>query len=394
MTRSKLIGATLIVAGTSIGAGMLALPISTAAIGFWPALALMTAVWALSGYCALLVMEVNLKVGSDVNLHGMTGQVLGPMAQGIGAFAMLALLYALTAAYLTGGASLLSLKLAPWLTLPPAVATAIFTVLVGGVVLLGMASVDRLVRVLFGLKMVALVAVLLTLLPQAEGANLMVNLAKAAQDGGVWVAALPVMITSFGFHVCIPPLVRYLDGDVKTLRTALLVGSALPLACYSLWLLAALGPLSPSEQSALGQGDALAGLVKALSPESGWLGQVLTAFADLALLTSFLGVTLSLFDYLAELCRRDRTVSGRGQTWLLTFLPPLALAIYLPEGFVAVLGFAALPLVVLMVLLPVAMAHRLRGQSEGYQVAGGRPALALALVGGLTVMGAQLATAM
>ncbi|MBY6188145.1 amino acid permease [Marinobacter hydrocarbonoclasticus] len=394
MTSSKLIGATLIVAGTSIGAGMLALPISTAAIGFWPALALMTAVWALSGYCALLVMEVNLKVGSDANLHGMTGQVLGPVAQSVGAVAMLALLYALTAAYLTGGASLLSLKLAPWVALSPAVATGLFTLVVGGVVLLGMRSVDRLVRVLFALKMVALVLVLSSLLPQAESANLMADLARAAQDGGIWVAALPVMITSFGFHVCIPPLVRYLDGDVKTLRTALLVGSALPLACYALWLLAALGPLSPAEQTALGQGDALTGLVKALSPDSGWLGQILTAFADLALLTSFLGVTLSLFEYLAELCRRDRSVKGRGQTWLLTFLPPLALAIYLPEGFVAVLGFAALPLVVLMVMLPVAMAHRLRGDVEGYQVAGGRPALALAVAGGVMVMGAQLITAM
>lgn len=394
MTRSKVIGATLIVAGTSIGAGMLALPISTAAIGFWPALALMTLVWALSGYCALLVMEVNLKVGSDVNLHGMTGQVLGPVAQSIAGLSMLALLYALTAAYLTGGASLLSLKLAPWMSLSPAVATGIFTLAVGGVVLLGMTSVDRLVRVLFALKMVAMVAVLTTLLPKAESSNLMADLTHAAQDGGIWVAALPVMITSFGFHVCIPSLVRYLDGDVKTLRTALLLGSALPLICYALWLLAALGPLTPAEQASLGQGDALTGLVKTLSPESGWLGQVLTVFADLALLTSFLGVTLSLFDYLAELCRRDASFSGRGQTWLLTFLPPLALALYLPEGFVAVLGFAALPLVVLMVLLPVAMAHRLRGESAGYQVAGGRPALALAVVAGLTVMGAQLASAM
>lgn len=394
MTRSKLIGATLIVAGTSIGAGMLALPISTAAIGFWPALALMTLVWALSGYCALLVMEVNLKVGADTNLHGMTGQVLGPVAQGIAGLAMLALLYALTAAYLTGGASLLSLKLAPWFNLSPAVATGVFTLAVGGVVLLGMTSVDRLVRVLFALKMVAMVAVLSSLLPKAESTNLIADLATAAQDGGIWVAALPVMITSFGFHVCIPSLVRYLDGDVKTLRTALLFGSALPLVCYALWLLAALGPLTPAEQASLGQGAALTGLVKALSPESGWLGQVLTAFADLALLTSFLGVTLSLFDYLAELCRRDGSLTGRGQTWLLTFLPPLALALYLPEGFVAVLGFAALPLVVLMVLLPVAMAHRLRGEAGGYQVAGGRPALALAVVGGLTVMGAQLASAM
>ncbi|MBY5993520.1 amino acid permease [Ferrimonas balearica] len=396
MTHSKLIGATLIVAGTSIGAGMLALPIATAAIGFWPALCLMTAIWALSGYCALLVMEVNLKVGFEANLHTMTGQVLGRGAQVLGALAMLALLYALTAAYLTGGASLLSLKLADHLPLTPASSTLLFAFGLGGAVLFGVATVDRLVRLLFALKVLALLAVLWALLPQVQGANLVVSLAESAQHQGVWVAALPIILTSFGFHVCIPTLVRYLEGDVTRLRQALLLGSALPLVCYALWLAAALGPLAPEQQQALGQGDGLANLVQALSATSGqgWLARALTGFADLALLTSFLGVALSLFDYLGELCRRQATGAGKAQTWALTFLPPLALALYLPEGFVAVLGFAALPLVVLMVVLPVLMARRLRRTTAGYQVVGGTPALVLALGAGVALASAQLVSAL
>lgn len=51
-------------------------------------------------------------------------------------------------------------------------------------------------------------------------------------------------------------------------------------------------------------------------------------FADLALATSFLGVALGLFDYLADLFQRRNTVAGRLQTGAITFLPPLAFALF------------------------------------------------------------------
>ena len=61
-------------------------------------------------------------------------------------------------------------------------------------------------------------------------------------------------------------------------------------------------------------------------------------FADLALATSFLGVALGLFDYLADLFQRSNTVGGRLQTGAITFLPPLAFALFYPRGFVMALG--------------------------------------------------------
>ena len=45
----------LIVAGTTIGAGMLALPIASAGLGFTTALSLILITWALMTYTALLM---------------------------------------------------------------------------------------------------------------------------------------------------------------------------------------------------------------------------------------------------------------------------------------------------------------------------------------------------
>lgn len=55
-------------------------------------------------------------------------------------------------------------------------------------------------------------------------------------------------------------------------------------------------------------------------------------FADLALATSFLGVALGLFDYLADLFQRRNTAAGRLQTGAITFLPPLALRCFTHAG--------------------------------------------------------------
>lgn len=75
-------------------------------------------------------------------------------------------------------------------------------------------------------------------------------------------------------------------------------------------------------------------------------------FADLALATSFLGVALGLFDYLADLFQRSNTVGGRLQTGAITFLPPLAFALFYPRGFVMALGYAGVALAVLALIIP------------------------------------------
>lgn len=59
-----------------------------------------------------------------------------------------------------------------------------------------------------------------------------------------------------------------------------------------------------------------------------------------ALATSFLGVALGLFDYLADLFQRSNTAAGRLQTGAITFPPPLAFALFYPRGFVMALGYA------------------------------------------------------
>jgi tyrosine-specific transport protein len=393
---SKILGSIAIVAGTAIGGGMLALPLATASLGTIPALFLLVLIWGVSIYTSLLMLEINLRAGVGLNVHAITGKTLGKVGQLIQGGSFLSLLFALTMVYLMGGSSLLESKMQlVGMKMDNQLAVLMFTAIFGGFIAVGVRWIDKVSRVLFTSMIALLVIVVAYLLPEVD-MSLMMNSSTTGMVGGsdltnLWLAAIPIVFTSFGFHVCIATIVRYLDGDAVSLRKVLIIGSTIPLVCYILWLMVTLGTLGG--KTVYGFEGSLPLLVTALQgvADSAILQQFIDLFANLALVTSFLGVTMSLFDYVAELTRAKNNAFGRAQTWLITFIPPLLCALYYPDGFFKVLGFAAIPLVVMIIFLPIVMALGQRKQNlGGYQVSGGTAAMGIAGLLGAGIIAAQL----
>ena len=63
----RLWGSTFIVAGMAIGAGMLAIPLATAQLGFMNGLVLMFSCWGLMMVSALVMLEVTLSFDKNKN---------------------------------------------------------------------------------------------------------------------------------------------------------------------------------------------------------------------------------------------------------------------------------------------------------------------------------------
>src|SRR5579872_3346282 len=103
---SKLIGGVLLVVGTTIGAGILALPVATAELGFWGSIVLLTGCWAMMTACAFLFLEVNLWLPPNSNLISMAGATLGKGGQAVVWTVYLLLLYSILSAYVAGGGDL------------------------------------------------------------------------------------------------------------------------------------------------------------------------------------------------------------------------------------------------------------------------------------------------
>ena len=259
---NKTVGSTLLVAGTMIGAGMLAMPLTSAGIGFGATLFLLLGLWTLLTFSALLFVELYQTAPSDAGIGTLAEQYFGRPGRIISTAVLIVFLYALIAAYISGGGSLLTDTLPTIVDrdITSKVAVLIFTLFFGAFIIIGTHSVDKINRLLFFVMIATFVMVLSLMLPAIKLDNLM----AMPIDNALIISASPVFFTAFGFHGSIPSLNKYLGGNVKALRISILVGSGITLFAYILWQLSTHGLLTQNEFLQILQQDAtLNGLVTA-----------------------------------------------------------------------------------------------------------------------------------
>jgi len=397
MNTNKLIGSIMIIIGTTVGAGMLALPMVGAASGFaWSSL-LMIVAWAMSTISGLLVIEINLALPSHAcSYSAMAEQTLGNWGKIITWFSYLFLLYAIITAYIIGASGFITDTFAPMLhvEIPSFIGAILFTIILGSAVYWSTQAVDNFNRVLITFKGLFLIAALVLIMPHIHITKLIpVASERSSQIAYLW-SAIPTFVCAFGFHFVIPSLRIYLGEKYNHLKIAVIVGTTVALLIYLWWMLAILGiiPL---------QGDnsftSFAGTVEASKPSAfinflasiinnRWITNSIVWFSNIALTTSFLGVALGLFDFLAEGFKRKNNRFGRLQTFGLTFIPPLFFAIFYPKGFIIAIQYSSIFFVILALILPALMVYKLRKNKKLkslYQVKCGSITISLVAVFGI-----------
>ena len=382
---NKTVGSTLLVAGTMIGAGMLAMPLTSAGIGFGFTLVLLLGLWALLTFSALLFVELYQTAESDAGIGTLAEQYFGKAGRIIATAVLIIFLYALIAAYISGGGSLLK-DLLPE-SFGDKVSILLFTIIFGSFIVIGTHSVDKINRVLFFVMLAAFAVVLSLMLPEIKFDNLIAT----PIDNALIISASPVFFTAFGFHGSIPSLNKYLGGNVKALRISILAGSAITLCAYILWQMSTHGLLTQNEFLQILKEDAtLNGLVKATLAITGSniIAGAVKLFSTLALVTSFLGVGLGLLECIEDLLKRSFNISaGRISLGLMTFIPPLVFALFYPEGFILALGYAGQMFAFYAVVLPVSLVWKARRTHTDlpYKVWGGNLTLIIVLVLGVII---------
>ena len=372
---NKTLGSTLITSGTMIGAGMLAMPLTSAGIGFTFTVVLLILLWILLTYSALLFVEVYQTAEHDAGIGTLAAQYFGRPGRIVATSVLMIFLYALLSAYVTGGGAILASTLpdfaAPDLKMKGSILA--FTILFGIFVAIGTSFVDALNRFLFIAMIAALFIVLGLMIPEIKIDNLM----AMPIDKALLISASPVFFTAFGFHGSIPCLNKYLEGDVKALRFSIIVGSAITLVGYILWQFSTHGVLSQTRfLEILNQDPTLNGLIEAVRVITGStiIAAIVKIFSALALITSFLGVALGLLECIDDLLKRAFNISAnRLSLGFLTFLPPLLFAFFYPEGFILALGYAGQMFAFYAVVLPAALVWKARHQHPNlpYRVPGG-----------------------
>lgn len=354
-------GAILIVAGTAIGGGMLALPVLTSQAGFFPSLLLYLVSWLFMASTGTLLMEVTLSMKEESNIMTMAETTLGKMGKRIAFLLYLFLFYSLNIAYIAGGGGLISDVIETVFKgpLPRGFPALLFVLFFAPFVVIGTKSVDRLNRILmiglFGSFFTFVILGFLAIDPS--------RLLRYDMKGSL--TALPLLFTAFGFQGVVPTLACYLGQNGRKLRKAIWIGTLIPLLIYILWegLILGVIPL-PGLESAMRCGEtAVSPLKRYLSMP--WLYGLGQSFAFFAIVTSFLGVTLGLLDFLRDAFRIQKDSHGKALLAFLVFVPPLFFVMINPCLFLAALTYGGgFGCALLLGLLPIAMAYRARQSSE------------------------------
>jgi tyrosine-specific transport protein len=392
--KSKMLGGILLIVGTTIGGGMLALPIVTAQAGFWGAALLLTASWMVMTFSAFLLLEVNMWMPVNSNIILMAKKSLGGWAEILAWVCYLLLFYSLLAAYIAGGSDILhGLIAAMGVHTSITLDSILFALILGLVVYCGIQTIDYTNRVLMFVKLLAFALLVLFIAPHMDLARLNAGQVKYL------VPAVTVVMTSYGFSTIIPSLRSYFQNDVKKLRIVILVGSLIPLFCYLAWVGAIFGGVPMDGEyglmSIVHSDHSTLALTQALIHhlENSSITTLTRIFTSVCVVTSFLGVSLCVVDFLADGFKLDKTGKEKIFLHLLTFLPPLAIAILYPTAFIVGLNYAGICLAVLIILLPALMIWNGRYRKKivaSYRVVGGKLPLVILIGVALVVIGQGL----
>ncbi len=398
--RSKVtsfLGATLLASGTSIGAGMLALPVLTGLAGFVPALILYVISWIVMTYTSFLILEVVLWMDKEANIISMAQNTLGGFFKIVAFATYLFLFYSVSVAYLSGSGSIIvdMIDSIFGINLPKWIGVVISLMIFGPSVYFGTKTVANTNFIL--IVGIAVGYILLII----AGKSFVHNEMLVRSNWLYSLMGIPVIVTSFTFQNIIPSITTYLKGNLKMLKGAILLGGLFPLIIYVVWEWFVLGIVpeygSNSLRSALAQGEPATHSLKILLHNP-----LITTFSEIfafcAIVTSFLGVILSLFDFMADGFKIEKKGNGKLLLCALIFVPPLIFAVSYPRAFLTALNYAgSIGCVILFIILPALMVNRGRyhlNMQGPFRTWGGRPILYLLVLLGVCILFLQLCLSM
>ena len=352
----SILGGALLVAGTSIGGGMLALPVLTSLGGYVPSLFIYFICWVFMCSTGLLLLELSLTFGEGANIVTMADKTLGRPGKIAAWVLYLFMFYSLTIAYMVGCGNLISYMFDGHI--PDTLSPILFTLLFAPFIWAGAKVVGPINSVMMLVLGVLYFSFIGLGYPHLNWELL------AHKEWSLSLIALPIAFVSFAYQGIVPTLASYMKHDGRKARLALIIGSFIPFITYAIWQGMILG-IVPVEgayglKETLSKGEnAVWPLKHFIQNPAVWvIGQY---FAFFALLTSFFGVTLGLMDFLADGLKMEKCKKGRLILSLLVFIPPLIIATLHPHVFLMALDVAGgYGSALLLGLLPILMVWQKR----------------------------------
>jgi len=387
--KGKVFGGSLLIAGTTIGVGMLGLPVATGPAGFVPSIAVYLICWAFMLCTGLLLLEVCSWMPEDSNLITMASRMLGKPGRIACWFIYLFLFEMVMIAHIAVGGSISNEIFSGGLGSFNAI--LLYTILFSPVVYLGTKAVDRINLFMFS---GVVVSYLLFIIVAVNHVNL--EMLTAHHWGKIWLA-VPILFTSFTYQVIIPTLVTYMKRDFKKVRQTIIYGTTIPLVVYVVWQLLILG-IVPIE-GPNGLIEAATTGKNAVEPlkhfvQSNVVVSIGKAFGFFAMTASYIALALAFVDFLADGLKVKKEGYRKTVLCLMVFVPPLLVTLINDSIFLTALGYAGgISCAILFGIYPPLMVwigRYRKGYSTGRQIPGGKAFLGFLILLMIVELGIEI----
>lgn len=381
-----------LISGTTIGAGILALPAVTYPSGFLASTIAMTVGYVIMTLSGLYIAELSLgqqtKVdalcdGSVLDLYAPTEQPNGALRQFLSIGAYFFLHYAMMVAYISQGGSNIIITPPADILWPPSLlfGPILFTTIMASTLYALPKRIVSWINNLMVFGVFGSMAVVLFVGVSTLHVNTLF-LPPDVQHPEYVLRSFPIILLSFVYHTIIPTVVKDCQYDVPRIQSSIVGGTTLPFLLFAAWNAVILGNVDPTmlaANAAQGAADAtidpVAILLKQKEGSAPLLHPMISIFSTLAVMTSLIGFTYGLQEawtgVFLKLRKRIQwkendamyeshqsttsyhTASTRLEIFALIFLPPLLIALYYPDIFVQALDYGgAFGVTILFVLLP------------------------------------------
>ena len=364
---SKFLIACLMILGTSIGAGMLGMPVEMGRGGAIPSTFFLVITWIVLLITGLLFLEVMSFVRKDVNFATLSEMFLKSKSKSILVFIYLLLFLALLFAYVKGGGvfiSGISSKIPIWL------GTVIYLAIFFPFMIKGTRMIGKINAFLSTLMILSFILLLIFGLKKIHIDNLI------HIDWKNSYLSSPILVTAFGFHIVIPSLYAMLNRNKALMRWAIIIGTTSSLVVYFLWNSYVIGIIPLSGEVSLS--SALQSDQTAITPLAKILGSsIISQFAQIfyfcALTTSFLGVSLATIDFSLDALQLKKVSKNRILIAIFIFVPALILSTTQLRLFYLSLKYgAAIACILLLIIFPallvIKIIPKLKEKKSKYQI--------------------------
>ncbi|MFV9973071.1 MAG: amino acid permease [Francisella endosymbiont of Hyalomma asiaticum] len=368
---NKQIGCIFLIIGTSLGGGILAIPIILSYFSAIIGSIIMFLMWLLMTYSTLAVAEACLHFEKGISYLGFAHKLFKKPGIVLVYICAFGILYGMLAAYISAiGSSFESL-----LNINYIVIEISFIIIFGGFILKSTGSAEWLNRVFLSVKLIIILFTIILLLKSIRLTNLG---SYSFRNFEQLIIALPILATTFSAHIIIPSVVNYLGPHPKDIRRIIIIASLITLAIYICWIISIFGNIA-----IYGSKNSFAEILKSLSSEdsvtqliyilkanikSSEIISFIYAFITISVTTAFITISLALKDLILDRFKMT-SLSKLNKNIMLSFLLfmlPIILNYYFKKIFLIALSVVGLFSLIMLVSCPLYMVRILR--KHNYQI--------------------------